>query len=151
MSNVKQVETLDFILANICHLHRTRVYQLFDALGLYQGQPPVLFELWKQEGLTQTELAARLKISSATVTRMLQRMERSGFIRREPDPVDQRVSRVFLTEAGHEIKGRVEKVWQTLESEQFDNFSPEENDQLRQLLLQLRSNLLQVTGEEPWK
>jgi MarR family transcriptional regulator, organic hydroperoxide resistance regulator len=151
MNQGTQVETLDFILANICHLHRTRVYQLFDALGLYQGQPPVLFELWKQQGLTQTELAARLKITPATITRMLQRMERSGFIRREPDPLDQRVSRVFLTDAGIEIKSRVEKVWQTLEAEQFCNFSPQEIEQLRGLLLQLRSNLLQVTGEEPWK
>jgi MarR family transcriptional regulator, organic hydroperoxide resistance regulator len=151
MSKPEHSESIDFILANVCHLHRTRVHQLFDGLGLYQGQPPLLFELWKEEGLTQTELAARLKIAPATVTRMLQRMERSGFIHRQPDPADQRISRVFLTNAGHAIKGQVEKVWETLEAETFATLSAEDRGVLHRLLLQLRENLLQVTGEEPWK
>lgn len=144
-------ESIDFILANIGHLHRARVHQLFEALGLYRGQPPVLFELWKQEGMTQSELAARLKVTPATVTRMLQRMERNGFIRREPDPEDQRISRVFLGPEGSAIQSRVEKVWETLEAETSANFPPDDLASLRRLLLRLRQNLLDVTGEEPWK
>ena len=139
------------ILANVGHLHRARVHQLFEKLGLYRGQPPVLFELWKEEGLTQTELAARLRITPATVTRMLQRMERNGFVARRPDPVDQRVSRVYLAEGGRAVQPQVEQVWRTLESEIFANLSPADQDTLRRLLLRLRDTLVEVTGEEPWK
>jgi DNA-binding MarR family transcriptional regulator len=64
-------ETMDFLLVNICHLHHTRARQLFRAIGLYRGQPQVLLALWEQEGLTQTELAERLKIAPATATKML--------------------------------------------------------------------------------
>jgi DNA-binding MarR family transcriptional regulator len=151
MTQAEHSESIDFILANIGHLHRARVHQLFEALGLYHGQPPVLFELWKQEGMTQSELAARLQITPATMTRMLQRMEKSGFICRQPDPDDQRISRVFLSPGGRAVKSQVETVWQTLETETFANLSGEEKELLRRLLLQLRGNLLQVTGEEPWK
>ena len=151
MSKPERADSIDFILANVCHLHRTRVYQLFEALGLYHGQPPVLFELWKEEGITQTELAGRIKITPATVTRMLQRMERSGFIRREADPSDQRISRVFLTPIGHGIKEKVEKIWETLEQEAFSNFTNMEREEMRRMLILLRSNLLHATGEEPWK
>jgi len=151
MAKPNHPETLDFLLANICHLHHTRAHQLFEAIGLYRGQPPVLLALWEQEGVTQTELSERLKIAPATVTKMLQRMEKTGFIRREPDAEDQRVSRVYLTKAGRAIQGDVETVWKTMEAETFANFTPEERAVLRRFLLQMRENLLRATGEEPWK
>ena len=151
MSKPIQPEPLDFILANICHLHRIRWTQLLEVLNLYQGQPPLLRELWEEEGLTQTELSIRLKLTPATVTRMLQRMEKSGFILRKPDPDDQRVSRVYLNDAGRDVQQRVETVFTTLEAEGFANLTPEERDVLRRLLLQVRQNLTTVTGEEPWK
>ena len=150
MSNQGHPETNDLILANVSHLHRTRIQQLLETLELYQGQPPALRELWKQEGLTQSELASRLKITPATVSRMLQRMEKTGFIRREPDPDDQRVTRVFLTGAGRAVQEQVECVFRTLEAETFAGLNPEELCLLRGLLLRLRENLLRVTGEEPW-
>ena len=144
-------ETMDFLLVNICHLHHTRAHQLFEAIGLYRGQPPVLLALWEKEGLTQTELAERLQNTPATVTKMLQRMEKSGFIQRKPDTEDQRVSRVYLTEAGRAIQIHVEAVWKIMEAEIFVNFKPEERVLLRRFLLQIRENLLRATGEKPWK
>ncbi len=151
MSKSHSPDTLDFLLANICHLHRARIQQLFEALGLYQGQPPLLRQLWDQEGLTQTELAERLKIAPATVTKMLQRMEKTGFIARQTDPEDQRVSRVYLTEAGRAVQDRAEAVFRTLEAETFANLTLEESLLLRRLFLQIRENLLAVTGETPWE
>jgi len=147
----KNPETIDFLLANVCHLHRIRIQQLFETLGLHQGQPPLLRQLWQQEGLTQTDLAARLKITPVTVTKMLKRMEKTGFVRRESDPDDQRVSRVYLTEAGRAVQNRAEEVFRAIEAETFANLTVEECIILRRLLLQLRANLLEVTGEEPWK
>ena len=93
MGNHKHPDTIDFLFVNVCHLHHIRVHQLLEALGLYQGQPMVLQALWEQEGLTQTGLAERINVTPATMTKMLQRMEKTGFIRAEPDPDDQRVSR----------------------------------------------------------
>ncbi len=151
MQKSDQPETLDFILANICHLHHTRAHQLFEAIGLYRGQPGVLLALWEQEGFTQTELAGRLKITPATVTKMLQRMEKSGFLQRKPDAEDQRVSRVYLTDAGSAIKSQVEAAWKTFDEETFIGFTPEERVLLRRFLLQIRTNLIHATGEEPWK
>jgi len=151
MSEPSGQESIDFILANIGHLHRVRIHQRVEALGLHQGQPPLLRELWKQEGLTQTELAARMKITTATVTKMLQRMEKAGFIQRKADSSDQRISRVYLTDSGFAVRVELEKVFKSLEEETFANLGPDDLLQLRSYLLQIRENLLNVTGEEPWK
>jgi DNA-binding MarR family transcriptional regulator len=150
MKNKSHPAEMDFLLANIGHLHHMRAHQLLEGIGLYRGQPPVLFALWDQEGLTQTELCECVKISPATLTKMLQRMEKSGFIQRRPDAQDQRVTRVFLTETGRAIQNQVEDVWKTMQRDAFGNFTEEELIQMRKFLIQVRDNLLTATGEKPW-
>ncbi len=151
MAQAEKIDSMDFVLANICHLHHTRVHQLLEALGLYRGQPMVLQALWEQEGLTQTGLAERMNVTPATMTKMLQRMEKTGFIQRRADPDDQRVSRVYLTEAGRAVRSQVEEVWKTMETETFTGFNQEERLLLRRFLLQIRDNLHNATGVELWK
>ncbi len=150
MSQPAKPETLDFLLAQVCHLHYHRVRTLVGAIGMHRGQPPVLHALWEQEGLTHTNLAQRLRVTPATITKMLQRMEAAGFVVSKPDAEDQRVSRVYLTEAGRAIQAEVEAVWQTMEQETFDGFTPEERVVLRRFLLHIRENLVRATGEKPW-
>ena len=148
MSKPNRPKTMDFLLANICHLHHMRARQLFEAIGLHRGQPQVLLALWEQEGLTQTELAGQLKITPATVTKMLQRMEKSGFIERKPDAQDQRVSRVYLTQAGRAVRRDVEAVWKTMETETFTSFTQAERALLRRFLLRMLENLLTAVEVE---
>jgi len=147
MKSVDEPNTLDFLLAEVCHHHHFRANTLLEALGLYRGQPPVLFALWEQEGLTHTELAERLQNTPATITKMLQRMEKAGFVQRRADANDQRVSRVYLTEAGRAIQSQVQEVRDTMEADTFAGFSDEERPLLRTFLQRIRYNLTKVNGE----
>ena len=148
MTEPGENESLDALFAQICRLKHTRIHTLLEALGLYRGQPSVLRALWEQEGLMHTELARRLQVQPATITKMLQRMEKAGFIERRPDPDDQRVSRVFLTDAGRAVRADVQQVWRQLEEEAFAGFTLEERVLLRRFFLQIRGNLRLVTGGE---
>ncbi|HQE93961.1 MAG TPA: MarR family transcriptional regulator [Anaerolineae bacterium] len=151
MSHADGSESLDFLLAQVCKLHQRRVHTLFDELRLYHGQPPLLFELWAQDGQTHKELARRLHIRAATVTKMVQRMEKTGFVERRNDPDDQRVSRVCLTDAGRDIKENVNQIFQQLEDETFADFTLEEQVLLRRFFLQMRDNLLRAgDGKLEW-
>jgi DNA-binding MarR family transcriptional regulator len=102
--------------------------------------------LWEQEGLTHTELSRRLQVQPATITKMLQRMEKAGFVVRKHDPDDQRVSRVYLTQAGRAVREDVQQVWRKLEEEAFAGFTEEESVLLRQFFLRIRANLIEVSG-----
>ena len=139
-------ESVDYLLAQICRLHHSRAHTLLEEIGLYRGQPHVLRVLWEEEGCTHSELAARLHVQPATITRMIQRMERAGFVERRSDPEDQRVSRVYLTEAGRAVQEDVQQIWHTLEEETFAGLSPGERVLLRRFFVQLRENLMRVTG-----
>ena len=68
MSQSTEPETLDYLLAQICHLHYSRARTLLEAIGLHRGQPPVLHALREQEGLTHTNLDRRLHVTPATIT-----------------------------------------------------------------------------------
>jgi MarR family transcriptional regulator, organic hydroperoxide resistance regulator len=141
-------DTLDHLLAQVARLHHIRAQTLFETVGLYRGQPPVLGLLAEQEGLRHSELAKRLEITPATTSKMLDRMEKTGFVMRRPDPEDQRVSRVYLTERGRAVQSEVHRLFATLEQETFVGFDEEERALMRRFLLQMRANLLRVTGDQ---
>ena len=145
MPQPTESEPLDFLLAHVCRLHYARAHALLEAIGLYRGQPPLLRALWGREGLTHTELAGQLNVTPATITKMLMRMERAGFLVRRPDARDQRVSRVYLTDTGRTIQRQVQAVWQIMEAETFTGFTPDECAMLRRFLVHIRENLAHVT------
>jgi DNA-binding MarR family transcriptional regulator len=67
-------------------------------VGFAPGQFPILVELWREDGLTQRELVARMEIEQATIANTLSRMVRDGLIERRPHPSDKRAQLLFLTE-----------------------------------------------------
>ena len=140
--------TLGPILVQVCRLHHFRAHTLFEAIGVYRGQPPVMEALWQNDGLTHSELAAQLHIRPATVSRMVQRMEQAGFVERRPDPKDQRVSRVYLTREGVKIRTALQRAIRTIDTDTFAGFSPEECIQAEKMLLRIRDNLLQANKME---
>lgn len=144
----RRSDSLGFIFSQVIRLHHARVHGLFGGAGLHRGQPPVLFMLWEQDGLPQKDIAHRLRLKPATVTDTLQRMERAGLLVRNPDSEDMRISRVFLTEKGRELRPEVERLLKTIEEECFAGFTPEEKALIRRFFMQMRDNLTRVTGEE---
>ena len=109
----------------------------------------MLQALDKQEGLTHTELAAHLRRTPATVTRMVQRMEKAGFVKRKPDAEDQRVSRVYLTDAGRAIQTEMVRTLRRLDEEALTDFTSKDQVLLRRLFLQIRDNLTRANEGKP--
>ena len=72
-----QVHYID-ILLEVIRFHYCRTHKLLEDVGIYPGQPPMLLELKKKGGQSQSELANRLNIKPATVTVMINRMEKVG-------------------------------------------------------------------------
>ncbi|MEV3986502.1 MarR family transcriptional regulator [Nonomuraea sp. NPDC049758] len=110
-------ETLTYALIMVMKTHRNRMAAALAPLGLHTGQELLLNQLWRQDGLTQGELIARLGVEPPTVTKTLQRLERAGFVHRSPDPDRPRVGRVHLTEAGRALREPVEEIWARTDEE----------------------------------
>ena len=130
------------LIAQVCMLYHSQSHLLLEKLGLYRGQPRLLRFLWEREGQTHSELAKRLHVQPATVTKMIQRMEKSGFVKRGPDAHDERVSRAYLTDRGNAIRPEVEQVWRTMEDQALASLTASEKKLFRRLLAKVRASLL---------
>ena len=118
-------------------LKHKRVHEVLGQLGLYPGQTFVLYALWSYDGLTQSELAERLNRSPSTITKKIQRMEKAGFVIRRSDDSDERISRVFLTDAGREVRSAVEEAWNRLDCQIFTGFAAPELALFHEFLLRV--------------
>ena len=110
-------------------------------LGIYPGQIPVLGLLAHKDGLSQREIAEKLRIKPPTVNVTVQRLEKAGFLYREADEKDQRVSRIYLTEKGKQAKENGMKRVQENEKILLDGLSEAELCLLRRMLEQITENI----------
>lgn len=138
-------DSLYHIFGEIIRLHYHRSHNLLDKLGIYPGQPPMLLSLYHKDGQSQKELAEKIKIKPATITVMLGRMEKSELVTRRQDTEDQRISRVYLTEKGKKVCEELKQVFFTLGGECFSNFTDDEKESLRKLLMKMRDNLVEAS------
>jgi len=134
-------ETISFLLGYVCRAHRTFANEALTDIGLYAGQEMFLHHLWEQDGLTQSQLVEHMCVQPATLSKMLDRMEKTGLVARRADADDNRVSRVFLTEQGKKLENSISDVWDKVEARVVKGLSTEERVLLRRLLLQVYENL----------
>ncbi len=146
--NTINKDSLYHLFLEINRLHYYRTHVLLDEIGVYHGQPPMLFILSKQDGLSQKELADILSIKPSTITVMLKRMEKANLVIRKQDSEDQRISRVYITEDGLKLCKQAREVMNQIEEECFGNFTTEEAVILRRLFLQMKDNIITSSETE---
>jgi DNA-binding MarR family transcriptional regulator len=66
--------------------------------GLTVPQMNALEELSKEDGLSLKQLSGRMGLSHSTVSGIVDRLQRRGFVGRTPNPKDRRYSHIFLSE-----------------------------------------------------
>ena len=129
------------LLANLCRLQASRADQLMDQIGLYRGQAILLLTLAEQDGLTHSEIAEKLCISPAAVSKVIKRLESLGYLQRTPDPADERVSRVNLLDGGWAVLDGIHSVFQKINEMLVKDIPPQEQEVLRDLLGRMLDNL----------
>ena len=130
-------------LFGLCRILRSCSCARWTDVGLYRGQHLAIEELSRSEGMTQSELAAALHVQPATMTHMVQHMQRAGLIERRPDERDHRVSRVFLTDAGRALSQPVEDVYCAIGEKALHGLTTEDCDTLMALLVRVQDNLME--------
>jgi DNA-binding MarR family transcriptional regulator len=76
----------------------------FERYGLSGGKFTVLMQLYTaKQGIPPSEFAERANVTRATITGLLDGLERDGLIQRQPHPSDRRMLTVHLTERGSEL------------------------------------------------
>jgi len=98
----------------------------FRDLDLSQARWGVLFELSRNEEVTQVELARTLGIEAATLVRLLDGLEGAGLIERRLSTEDRRAKTLHLTEAARPLIVRMEEISAASRAEILEGISPQD-------------------------
>lgn len=109
--------------------------------GITVDQFRLLTMLWKEDGITQQQLAAQIGRDRASVTRMTDILEEQGIMTRIPDKTDRRVNLLYLTKKGREIEPLAATAAQQALEEMTKGFTMEEKTTFAQLLQRAIGNL----------
>ena len=114
-STLADVAPVSWAVMQLAHAQRAIAAQRLAELGLFPGQELILAQLWSVDGSSQKELCGRLGLDHSTVAKSVQRLEKSGLVRRERSAADGRVTLVQLTDAGRRLEAPVHDIWRDLE------------------------------------
>jgi DNA-binding MarR family transcriptional regulator len=132
---------LTFHLARLCRNHRALATVELAKLGLHPGQNIALQKIGEEPGITQAQLAERLEVQQPTAANMLRRLEKGGFVRREPSPEDARASTLHLTDKGQEVLPKIEGFWRELEARVTQGLSVEEQLLMKRIIKDINRNI----------
>lgn len=93
-------ECISFQLNRAAQQASRRARELLLPLSVTPTQYAVLSVLAEEDGRTQSEVGDRLSLDSATMTGLVDRLEKQGLVERRADNSDRRAQRVWLTPAG---------------------------------------------------
>ncbi len=99
-----------------------------------------LLRINRTPGISQEQLASQLYKDKSVIARHLASLESNGYIRREPDPKDRRVQKLYLTAKAEELLPRIREVFEEWNQILYDGFSDEEILLLSSMLRRLYSN-----------
>lgn len=134
-------ETLGFVVHDVARMMRWEFDRRAGDIGLTRSQWSVLAHLLRSDGLQQKELAEQMDITAITLTGLLDRMERDGWVERRADPVDRRAKRIFLTEKVAPVMKELRALGREVRKSAQEGLSEAEQQTLISLLLRVRSNL----------
>jgi len=100
--------------------------KIWDRENLTVTQLRLLGHLREQEGLSNAELAERLYVTRPSVSALLERLERGGYIRREVSPNDRRGINIWLEPKGREISENYREETREYLARLFESMTPAE-------------------------
>jgi len=134
-------QLLGFVLQDVARLMRRNFNRRAQKLGLTEAHWRVLTNVSRCPGIRQAQLAELLEMHPISVARQIDRMEASGWVRREKDPDDRRAINLYLTDQVEPmIKGLYEQGKQVREHA-LQGLTEEQRQTLSDALLLMRRNL----------
>jgi MarR family transcriptional regulator, organic hydroperoxide resistance regulator len=109
--------------------------------NLNPAQGRIMFVLWRTDGIAINELARLTALGKSTLTSMLDRLEKAGFLKRVLSPDDRRKIIILRTEKDKTLEKEYVKVSQSMAAVYLKGFSGKELDNLKDYLGRIYDNL----------
>ncbi len=130
-----------FIMHRASLRYRCEMGRRLKAYDITTEQWAALCRLREQDGLSQKELADRIVKDQPNLTRILDKLEQKGLIRRMDNANDRRAFFVHLTPEGESLMEKLIPIAKEVSVDAFAGFTKEEAASLKNLLNRVWRNL----------
>ena len=131
-------KSIGFLLAKAYQRACALFKEEFDSYDVTPQQFGLLAFLWREDGISQTELSARSQIDRTTMGGIIDRLEKEGLIERRNHPDDRRAYQIFLTAKGKSLEEELCTVANRVQSKINIPLTVEEQATFVRLLEKLR-------------
>jgi DNA-binding MarR family transcriptional regulator len=128
-------------VANTALARRLQRYFRENNVDLTVEQWSVLVHLWKEDGVSQQDLANKTYRDKPSMTRLVDNLERTGLVSRKASPDDRRINRIFLTEEAKALRDKTMALANQTLLDGLEGVSAEDIEVTRKVLTQVYENL----------
>ena len=129
---------------------RARLDERLRAINQSSARMETLSAIINMQGpVSQSDVARRLRVEGATVTRMVDLLSKEGLVERSPHPSDRRVNLLRVTEKGEGELRRIFRVYDAARTELLTEFSHEEIVQVHLLTGKMLAQLDTMSSSGP--
>lgn len=135
------MESIEDCLTFLLGKAQQRSYQIgkqqLQPYGVTPVQYAMLHLLYERDGQSGAELGERLRLDSATITGLVDRMVQNDLVERRPDKRDRRVNLIFVTSRGFELREVLHQKMRESQEEVVKEFTEEEVAFLKNMLYRI--------------
>jgi DNA-binding MarR family transcriptional regulator len=130
-------DRLIFLISKVCQKLITHLQKSLSESGVEVTpiQVMLLFFLQRKNGLNLTQISQGLMLENPTVTGLIDRLEKSGYVKRSDHPSDRRVYLVHLTEKGKKVAKRALPIVKKLNERIKEGYSKGEIEDFKRVLI----------------
>lgn len=139
-----------FLIAKIHHLSGRIFAKILKKAGLNEINPAqgrILFALWKKDEVPISNLAKSTLLDQSTLTIMLDRLEKAGYVTRIPSKKDRRVILIKRTEKDKSLENKYTEVSNEMINLFYKGFTSKEIDEFENYSRRILANLAQSNLE----
>jgi DNA-binding MarR family transcriptional regulator len=144
----EQEHYIGYLISDVARMMRTVFDRRVRRIGLTRAQWLVLTRLHRRPGASQSELADMLEVEKATAGRMIDRLERNGWVERRPDAVDRRINRLHLTAEAERVRQRLWTISERTVDDALADLSAEEREHLNGYMARVKIRLQSLAEPE---
>jgi MarR family transcriptional regulator, transcriptional regulator for hemolysin len=136
---------LGYLIHDVSRLRRMMFDRALAPLGITRSQWWVLAFISRKDGLPQTQLANELDVGKVAVGALIDRLESSGFVIRQADPIDRRVKRVYVTKQARGFLEKLRKETDKFNAKIVNGIDRKQLDTAAEALRAMKHNLLALS------
>ncbi|NCB68304.1 MAG: MarR family transcriptional regulator [Bacteroidia bacterium] len=143
MSQIHNDELFDILVGKISAAINRTFLRSFVAEGIdiSTEQWSVMACLWKEDKVTQQKLCELTAKDKPSMTRLIDKLEKSRLVTRVSDPTDRRTNIIHLTSAGVALQAKATEIVMRVANRTLNGISEEELNTSRTVLKKIMANL----------